>query len=247
MNAFEQLNADIARKNSVVCVGLDPMKAQSAQEALEFSKKIIDLTHDVAVAFKPQIAYFEVFGATGWQAYKDTIAYIHSKGVLAIDDAKRGDIGSTCEAYAKAHFEELGADFVTVNPYMGSDGLKPFLAYADKGIFVLCRTSNPSAEELQDKLLYGKVAKLIESCGGGAVVGATSPTEAKELRGLMPKAMWLVPGYGAQGGTAQSVKNCFLPGGLGAIISASRSVIYAADPRAAALTMRDELNKVRNV
>ena len=243
-NIFDKLTADIKKKNSVVCVGLDPMKSDSAQAALEFSKKIIDATHDVAVAFKPQMAFYERFGAAGWTAFKETIAYIHSKNVLAIDDSKRGDIGSTSEAYAKAHFEELDADFVTVNPYLGSDGVKPFLNYKNKGVFVLCRTSNPSAKELQDNI-YMKVAQLINEWGCGAVVGATYPEEAKKLRAAMPTSWWLVPGYGAQGGTAENVRACFNSAGLGAIISSSRDIIYAPDPRKAAETMRDQINAVR--
>lgn len=241
-----RLIADIKTKNSVVCVGLDPMKSQTAHEALEFNKTIIDATHDVVVAFKPQIAYYERFGKEGWNAFKETIAYIHSKGVLAIDDCKRGDIGETAQAYAKAHFEELNADFVTVSPYLGSDGIKPFLEYKEKGIFVLCRTSNPSAKELQDDI-YMKVAELINQWECGAVVGANYPIEAKKMRAIMPKAFWLVPGYGAQGGTAESVKNCFTQEGLGAIISSSRGIIYDKNPRQAAIKMRDELNAVRNV
>lgn len=243
--ATEKLIADIQKKNSVVCVGLDPMRASSAEEAFLFNKKIIDATHDLVVAFKPQIAYYEVFGSAGWEVFKETIAYIHSKGVLAIDDCKRADIGSTSEAYAKAHFIELGADFVTVNPYLGTDGVKPFLAYKDKGVFVLCRTSNPSASELQEAI-YMKVAELINSWGAGAVVAATAPLEAKKLRSAMPNSLWLVPGYGAQGGNAESVKNCFTPDGLGAIISSSRDIIYAENPREAALAMRDALNAVRH-
>lgn len=241
---IKRLVADINAKNSVVCIGLDPIKSNSAQEALAFNKAIIDATHDIVAAFKPQIAYYERFGTAGWQAYKDTIAYIHSKGVLAIDDCKRGDIGETSEAYAQAHFEELGADFVTINPYCGSDGVKPFLEYKEKGVFVMCRTSNPSSKELQDTI-YMKVAELINEWGCEAVVGATYPEEAKKLRGLMPKSFWLVPGYGAQGGTAESVKNCFDENGLGAIVSSSRGIIYDKNPREAALKMRDELNKVR--
>ncbi len=245
MNAFEQLAQDIKTKNSVVCVGLDPMQATTADEIVSFNKHIIDATHDLVVAFKPQMAFYERFGATGWDAFKQTIDYIHSKGVLAIDDSKRGDIGSTSQAYAKAHFEELGADFITVNPYLGSDGVAPFLTYKDKGVFVLCRTSNPSAKELQDDI-YMKVAQLINQWGSGAVVGATYPEEAKALRAAMPNSMWLVPGYGAQGGTAESVRPCFTAGGSGAIISSSRGIIYDKDPRAAAMKMRDELNAVRS-
>ena len=260
---IDRLIVDIKAKNSVVCIGLDPV-SEPADSLFEFNKKIIDATHDIAVAFKPQIAYYEQYGAEGMIAFKKTIDYIHAKGVIAIDDSKRGDIGSTATAYAKGHFEGFGADAMTINPYAGSDGLAPFLEYAGKGrgLFVWARSSNPSASELQDVTLkngepaYTAVANLVHKWGQpyigtsgysavGAVVGATYPEEAKKLRALMPSAFWLVPGYGAQGGTAEMVKDCFDANGLGAIINSSRAIIYDKNPREAAISMRDELNNVR--
>lgn len=253
---IDRLIADIKKKNSVVCVGLDPMN-ESADQLLEFGKKIIDVTHDIAVAFKPQIAYYEQHGAAGIDAFKKTIDYIHTKGVIVIDDSKRGDIGSTAQAYARGHFETFGADCMTLNAYAGSDGMTPFLEYAGKGkgLFVWVRSSNASSGELQDINLITKfVSRWGEPYIGasgyssvGAVVGANTPDDAKNLRMLMPKTFWLVPGYGAQGGTAESVKNCFDANGLGAVINSSRGIIYAKDPRTAAIEMQSALNAVRNV
>lgn len=261
---IDRLTADIQKKNSVVCIGLDPA-SEAPENIFDFNKQIIDATHDLVVAFKPQIAYYEQHGPIGLTAFKQTIDYIHSKGLVVIDDAKRGDIGSTGQAYARGHFDGFGADCLTLNLYGGSDSATPFLEYVPrgKGVFIWLRSSNPSARELQDlemadgQPLYAAAAQLIKQWGQpyigasgysavGAVVGATFPEESAKLRSLLPQTFWLVPGYGAQGGNAQSVKTCFDADGLGAIISASRSIIYAENPRAAAMEMRDELNKVRN-
>ena len=204
---------------------------------------------------KPQIAMYEQFGIEGLKVYKKTVDYCQEKGLLVIGDAKRGDIGSTSAAYATAHigkvkvgnqtFSGFGTDFLTVNPYFGTDGVKPFVDSCnenDKGLFILVKTSNPSSGEFQDKLVDGRpvyelvAEKVVEwgesSMDGdysnvGAVVGATYPEMSRVLRKLMPKTYFLVPGYGAQGGTAQDLKDCFNEDGLGAIVNSSRGIIAA--------------------
>jgi orotidine-5'-phosphate decarboxylase len=218
-------------------------------EALwQFNKAIIDHIYDLVPAVKPQIAMYERYGIEGLVVYSKTAAYAHEKGLLVIGDIKRGDIGSTAEAYALGHLgadSAFGEDFITVNPYLGYDGVKPFIEVAkaeNKGIFVLVKTSNPSSGEFQDRLCEGKplyelVAERVaawgsEHMGGGysnvgAVVGATYPEQGKILRQLMPKAFILVPGYGAQGGKAADLKPFFNADGLGAIVNSSRGIIAA--------------------
>jgi len=260
--------------NAPVCVGLDPMldyipkhiiKAayndlgetlEGAAEAIwRFNKEIIDKTYDLIPAVKPQIAMYEQFGIAGLLAFKKTVDYCKEKGLIIIGDIKRGDIGSTSSAYAIGHlgkvqvgsniYRAFDEDFATVNPYLGSDGIKPFIDVCkeeNKGLFILVKTSNPSSGEFQDKLidkkpLYelvgSKVAEWGEEHMGndysyvGAVVGATYPEMSKVLRKLMPKTYFLVPGYGAQGGTAESLKSCFNEDGLGAIVNSSRGIIAA--------------------
>ena len=204
---------------------------------------------------KPQIAMYEQFGIEGLKAYDKTVKYCQEKGLVVIGDAKRGDIGSTSAAYATAHLGKVkvgnsicsafNTDFLTVNPYLGTDGVKPFVDVCnaeDKGIFVLVKTSNPSSGEFQDRLIDGKplyehvAAKVVEwgeaSMDGaysnvGAVVGATYPEMSAVLRKLMPKTYFLVPGYGAQGGTAEDLKHCFNKDGLGAVVNSSRGIIAA--------------------
>ena len=267
VNKIEQLNAPIV-------VGLDPMlsyvpehvKAQAyeqygetlegAAEAIwQFNKAIVDATCDLIPAVKPQIAMYEQFGVEGVKAFRKTVEYCKSKGLVVIGDIKRGDIGSTSEAYAVGHlgtvqvgsktYAGFDEDFATVNPYLGSDGVKPFLKVCnecDKGIFVLVKTSNPSSGEFQDRLidgapLYELVGKKVaewgeESMDGaysnvGCVVGATYPEMGKVLRKLMPKTYILVPGYGAQGGKAEDLAHYFNADGLGAIVNSSRGIIAA--------------------
>ena len=263
------------RKRSCVCVGLDPRldmvpaaiceaafaehgaSPRGAAEAiLEFNRRVIDAAAPHACAFKPQIAFYELFGHEGVRAYAETIRYLHSLDQIVIGDIKRSDIGSTAAAYADAHlgtvrigdetFAPFDTDAVTINAYLGSDGVKPFVEVADargKGVFVLVRTSNPSAADLQDlkpsgEALYRHVARLVVDWGAGhigesgyssvgAVVGGTYPEEAAELRKLMPHALFLVPGYGAQGGTAADVAKSFSPDGLGAVVNSSRGIIFA--------------------
>ncbi|MBS5932377.1 MAG: orotidine-5'-phosphate decarboxylase [Clostridiales bacterium] len=267
INRIENLGAPIV-------VGLDPMlgyipecvKAKAfaekgetlegAAEAIwQFNKAIVDATHDLIPAVKPQIAMYEQFGIEGLKAFKQTVEYCKEKGLIVIGDVKRGDIGSTSEAYAVGHlgkvtvgqnsFYGFDEDFVTVNPYLGSDGIDPFIKVCkeeNKGLFILVKTSNKSSGEFQDQLVNGrplyelvgeKVASWGESHMGdsysyvGAVVGATYPEMGKILRKIMPKTYILVPGYGAQGGKASDLAPYFNKDGLGAIINSSRGIIAA--------------------
>lgn len=271
---IDQLIANIKKTNAPIVVGLDPMmkfipeqiqKAafaeygetlKGAAEAIwQYNKGIVDAVADLIPAVKPQIAMYEQFGIEGLKAYDKTVKYCQEKGLVVISDAKRGDIGSTSAAYATAHLGKVkvgnnicsafNTDFLTVNPYLGTDGVKPFVDVCnaeDKGIFVLVKTSNPSSGEFQDRLIDGKplyehvAAKVVEwgeaSMDGaysnvGAVVGATYPEMSAVLRKLMPKTYFLVPGYGAQGGTAKDLKNCFNEDGLGAVVNSSRGIIAA--------------------
>lgn len=267
INRIENLGAPIV-------VGLDPMlgyipdcvKAKAfaekgetlegAAEAIwQFNKAIVDATHDLIPAVKPQIAMYEQFGIEGLKVFKQTVDYCKEKGLIVIGDIKRGDIGSTSEAYAVGHlgkvtvgqnsFAGFDEDFVTVNPYLGSDGIDPFIKVCkeeNKGLFILVKTSNKSSGEFQDQLVNGrplyelvgeKVASWGESHMGdsysyvGAVVGATYPEMGKILRKIMPKTYILVPGYGAQGGKASDLAPYFNKDGLGAIINSSRGIIAA--------------------
>ena len=228
----------------------------SEAQAVElWAREVIDAVADVVPAVKPQAAFFEVFGAEGFVALEKTMRYAHQKGLFVVDDSKRGDIGNTARAYAQAHLAPDGplqADFLTVSPFLGVDTLQPFLQAAqqyDKGLFVLVRTSNPGAQALQSAekengmtvtaWLAGQVDAMGAALRGkhgysaiGAVVGATYPLQAAELRRRMPHSWFLVPGYGAQGGNAADVLPCFNEDGLGAFVSASRSVLYAHESAA---------------
>ena len=264
----------IRQTNAPIVVGLDPMLSyiphhikreayeefgetlEGAAEAIwQFNREIIDKTYDLIPAVKPQIAMYEQFGIEGLKAFKRTIDYAKAKDLIVIGDAKRGDIGSTSAAYAVGHLGKVkvgsnvcsgfDTDFITVNPYLGTDGVKPFVDEcnaSDRGIFVLVKTSNPSSGEFQDRLvdgrpLYELVAEKVVEWGEasmdgdysnvGAVVGATYPEMSKILRKLMPKTYFLVPGYGAQGGTAEDLKYCFNEDGLGAIVNSSSGIIAA--------------------
>ncbi len=269
-----KLIEEIKKKNAPVVVGLDPqlgflpkklMKAGIKEygESLEavaaavfdFNKAIIDATYDLIPAVKPQVAMYEQFGVSGMVAYRETVEYAKSKGLIVIGDIKRGDIGSTSGAYALGHigtvqvgqktFCPFDEDMVTVNPYLGSDGVKPFVDVCnsnDRGIFVLVKTSNPSSGEFQDRMIDGRplyeyVAEKVVEWGAasmdgeysnvGAVVGATYPEQGKILRKLMPKTCILVPGYGAQGGQGKDLVDFFNEDGLGAIVNSSRGIIAA--------------------
>ena len=270
-----KLIAEIKKKKAPIVVGLDPQlkfipdgilnksiekygeSLEAAGDAIfEFNKGIVDAVYDLIPAVKPQIAMYEQYGLPGLTAFKQTVDYCRGKGLLVIGDVKRGDIGSTSGSYALAHlgkvtvgsrtFEPFGADFATVNPYLGPDGVKPFIDICrseDKGIFVLVKTSNPSSGEFQDRLIDGrplyelvgeKVREWGELCTDesgwsnvGAVVGATYPEMGKVLRDVIPKSYILVPGYGAQGGTGKDLIPFFDSDGLGAIVNSSRGIIAA--------------------
>ena len=229
---------------------------EGAAEAIwQFNKGIVDAVCDLVPAVKPQIAMYEQFGIPGLSAFAKTVAYCKEKGLIVIGDIKRGDIGSTSSAYAVGHLGKVTVgsksyygfdeDFVTVNPYLGSDGVKPFIDVCKeekKGIFVLVKTSNPSSGEFQDRIIDGKplyeyVGKMVDEWGKecmgdsysyvGAVVGATYPEMGKVLRDIMPKAYILVPGYGAQGGKGKDLVHFFNKDGLGAIVNSSRGIIAA--------------------
>ena len=271
---INKLIANIQKTNAPIVVGLDPMlnyipkhvqeKAfkeygetlEGAAEAIwQFNNEIVDHTSDLIPAVKPQIAMYEQFGIPGLMAYKKTVDYCKEKGLVVIGDIKRGDIGSTSAAYATGHvgkvqvgskkYAGFDVDFVTLNPYMGSDSINPFIDACKeekRGMFVLVKTSNPSSGEFQDQLVNGrplyelvgeKVAEWGEGFMGdsysyvGAVVGATYPEMGKILRKIMPKAYILVPGYGAQGGQGKDLVHFFNEDGLGAIVNSSRGIIAA--------------------
>ncbi len=303
---INQLVDKIKKMNAPIVVGLDPMlkyvpeyirksafaergeTLEGAAEAIwRYNQGIVDAICDVVPAVKPQIAMYEQFGVPGVQVFQKTVEYCKQKGLVVIGDVKRGDIGSTSEAYAVGHLGrvQIGSaqvpafdeDFITVNPYLGTDGIKPFVDICRKekrGIFVLVKTSNPSSGEFQDRKMDGKplyelvgeyVAKWGADCMGadysyvGAVVGATYPEMGKVLRKIMPKSYILVPGYGAQGGTAKDLAPYFNEDGLGAIVNSSRGIIaayqqpayekygetgFADAARAAALAMKQDLNSI---
>jgi orotidine-5'-phosphate decarboxylase len=262
-NAWEE-------KNSLLCVGLDtdlmrlPEQLREKDHPLfEFNRAVVDATADLVCAFKPQIAYY---GASGSENELEmTIEYIHTKhpGTPVILDAKRGDIGTTATMYAKEVFDRYEADAVTVNPYLGFDALEPFLERREKGIIILCRTSNPGAKEIQDlevdgEKLYQIIARMAAkrwNRNGNVllVVGATYPLELKEIRSIVGEMPFLVPGIGAQGGDVQrAVTNGKDSTGTGMIINSSRGIIYAGEgpdfesaARSAAKSLRDEINQYR--
>ena len=279
---IDKLIEKIKKTGAPIVVGLDPMmkfvpdhikktaftqKGETLEGAAEavwlYNKEIIDKTYDLIPAVKPQIAMYEQFGIPGLCAFKRTVAYCKEKGLVVIGDIKRGDIGSTSAAYAAAHLGKVQVgsslcagfdeDFVTVNPYLGSDGVQPFIDVCreeQKGIFVLVKTSNPSSGEFQDRMvstggitfseqaLYELVGMKVEEWGGqlmggkgyssvGAVVGATYPEQGKVLRKVMPHAFILVPGYGAQGASGKDLIHFFDENRLGAIVNSSRGIIAA--------------------
>ncbi len=275
IHMIDRLVEGIIKTNAPIVVGLDPQlkfipqyiqeKAfaehgetlkGAAEAILEFNKGIVDAIEGLVPAVKPQIAMYEQYGLPGLRAFKETVDYCHKKGLLVIGDVKRGDIGSTSGAYALAHLGKVQVgtktiapfdeDFATVNPYLGSDGVKPFIDVCKsdkKGIFVLVKTSNPSSGEFQDRIvdgkpLYEEVGRMVDAWGNdcigasgysavGAVVGATYPEMGKVLRDIMPKAFILVPGYGAQGGKGKDLVHFFNEDGLGAIVNSSRGIIAA--------------------
>ncbi|MBI3160816.1 MAG: orotidine-5'-phosphate decarboxylase [Chloroflexi bacterium] len=255
---FERLEARARAADSLLCVGLDPhpddLLEASAEAARDFCLGLIQATHPFAAAFKPNSAFFEVHGAAGMQALADVIAAV-PEGIPVILDAKRGDIGSTAEAYARAAFEALGADAITVNPYLGGDAVAPFLADPARSAFLLCRTSNPGAADVQDLdtggvPLYMEVARLAEGWNAfgnaGLVVGATYPDELAELRRTLPEMWFLTPGVGAQGADLEAALRAGLRAdGLGLLVPVSRAISRAADPAKTADDLRRAMNAVR--
>lgn len=303
---INRLVENIRKKKAPIVVGLDPMLSyvpefildravkehgetlEAAGAAVwEYNKGIVDAVCDEIPAVKPQIAMYEQFGLPGMQAFQKTVDYCREKGLIVIGDVKRGDIGSTSAAYANGHLGSVqvggtkcyafNEDFITVNPYLGSDGVSPFVDVCreeKKGIFVLVKTSNPSSGEFQDQKVDGRplyeivgehVARWGADCMGdsysyvGAVVGATYPEMGRILRKIMPKTYILVPGYGAQGGTAADLKPYFNEDGLGAIVNSSRGIIcaykqdkyagfgesgYADAARQAVLDMKEDINRI---
>ena len=297
----ERLNEAVLRTKCALVVGLDPRVQSLPEEllaaaisehgntlegaaaaVLEFNMGLIDAVSGIVPAVKPQLAFYEPLGVAGMKAFVDTINYAQEQGLLVIADGKRNDIGSSAAGYADAFLglTELTAnesaraftcDALTVNPYLGSDGVKPFLESSlqhGNGLFVLVKTSNPSSSEIQNLVSSGKkvyeiVGELVHTWGKdhldsfgyspvGAVVGATFPAEAQELRTIMPHSIFLVPGFGAQGGGPRDVVPCFNPDGLGAIVNSSRDIIFAfrkhsgdykVRAREAAMESRDAINK----
>ena len=257
----------------------------AAQAIAEFNRNVIDNICDIVPAVKVQIAYYEMYGVEGMKTFAETLAYASKKGMYVMTDAKRNDIGATAECYAKAYLGKtfvngasetaFDSDFLTVNGYLGSDGIVPFLKWMkerDKGIFVLVKTSNSSSGELQDmrlsdgKTVYEYMGQLVEewgkNCRGkygysdvGAVVGATHPAQAEILRKQMPHTFFLIPGYGAQGGTARDLKVCFDADGMGGIVNSSRGILcayrqekyngksYSEAARLASIDMKNDLNQ----
>lgn len=307
-NAMDNLIDKIIKTNNPTVIGLDPryelipscIKDKYskdfkgvAESIIEFNKKLIDVTYDIIPAVKPQIAFYEMYGLEGIRAFEETCKYAKNKGMIVIADIKRGDIGTTAKAYSNAFLgrTEVGnreekiydVDFVTLNPYMGIDSVKPFLEDCkkySKGVFILAKTSNPSSGDLQDMKLenkeevYLKVANLIEEWGKdligeygyrsvSAVVGATYPEQLKKIRKVAKHSYFLIPGYGAQGGKAKDIAYGFDEKGLGGIVNASRSLMFAYKSdlwkekykedefdkatREEAIRMREELNKAINL
>jgi len=293
----DKLIEKIIEMQNPTCVGLDTlfdylpddMKAgaktfeDAAERVFEFNKKIVDNVCDIVPSVKVQIAYYEMYGVAGMKAYEETLKYAAEKGLIVIADAKRNDIGSTASCYAKTFLGEtevngnaykpFPSDYVTVNGYLGTDGIAPFVEQCeknDKGIFVLVKTSNPSSGELQNLVLengkpvYEYMGGLVEKWGEstigeygysavGAVVGATHPTEAARLREVLPHTFFLIPGYGAQGGNAEMLKSCFGANGLGGVVNNSRGILcaykknggtYYDAARAACVAMQKDLSSV---
>lgn len=267
MNIIDSLIEKIKEKNNPTVMGLDPAlkhlpdflkEKYNLNESLEklpdaileFNKSLIDAVYDIIPAVKPNLAFYEVYGAKGIELFIETCEYARQKGMLIVTDGKRNDIGTTAQSYAEAYFGKYyDIDMLTVNPYLGEDGIKPFIDVAEKlefskGIFVLVKTSNKSSGQLQDlkledgRTIYEAVASLVDTWGEssvgkygystvGAVVGATYPEQLANLRSKMPKAYILIPGYGAQGGGAKDIVGGFNKDGLGAIVNASRSLMCA--------------------
>jgi len=249
-----RLDDDAEQLGSLLCVGLDPHPGSFEGTPADFCRRAIDATIDAALAFKPNSAFFEAWGTDGLAQLATVVEHVGGERIVILD-AKRGDIGSTAIAYAKAAHEVIGADAVTVSPYLGGDSVVPFIADAERGAFVLSRTSNPGASEIQaleaDGLpVYLHVARNAVRWNGlrnvGLVVGATAPEAMGEVRAIAPDLPLLVPGVGAQGGDLEGAVAAGLDRrGGGVVVNSSRGIVYAPDPRSAALSLRDAINDVR--
>lgn len=257
--------------SSLLCIGLDPhipdLKEANADSARDFCLNLVKQTSRYAAAFKPNAAFFEVFGAEGWTALKDVINAINDESnrlgsrIPIILDAKRGDIASTAEAYAKSAFENLGVDCITLNPYLGKDSIEPFIQNTEKGVFLLCKTSNAGSMDLQNLLvlpvgsdnpmpMYSYVAQLAQQWNEknniGIVVGATHPQIMSNIRASVPDMWFLAPGVGAQGGELElAMKSGLRKDGKGMLINVSRSIARAEKPGVAVAELRDEILNIR--
>src|SRR5687768_17461168 len=259
---FSFLEKRVDDCSSLICIGLDPhipdLKEPSAAAALDFCLNLVKQTAPYAAAFKPNAAFFEVFGAEGWTALKQVIEAINEESnrlgsrIPIILDAKRGDIASTAEAYAKSAFETLGVDCITLSPYLGKDSIEPFIQNQEKGVFLLCKTSNPGSGDLQDLTLASgdplhiHVAKLAQTWNTknniGLVVGATYPETLARVRNVAPNLWFLAPGVGAQGGELESALKAGLrKDGKGMLINVSRAIARAEKPGSAAAELRDAI------
>jgi orotidine-5'-phosphate decarboxylase len=268
MNFLQKLESITLKNNSLVCIGLDPdPKLMPEKTGIhEFNKAIIEATSDLVCAYKPNLAFYESLGKEGMQALEDTLKNIPTE-IVTIGDAKRGDIGNTSKAYAKALFDILGVDAVTLNPYLGFDSIEPFIQYEGKGSFILCRTSNPGAADFQSLKCEtsGGIRPLFEIVADkarqwntrgniGLVIGATYPEELKLIRQKHPEMPILIPGVGAQGGEVATTIKCGVsPQGDKTIINSSRQILYASKgrdfaeaARKATLSLRNEINQYRN-
>lgn len=259
-NFFSKLEQRVQEVDSLLCVGLDPhpddLPEPIASAAKDFCLQLIEATQDLAAAYKPNAAFFEAFGPEGWRALQEVIAAV-PEGIPVVLDAKRGDISSTAAAYARSAFESLGADAITLSPYLGQDSLAPFLDDPVRGAFLLCKTSNPGSGDLQDLPvgsgglhLYEEVARKAQQWNQqgnlGLVVGATHPEAMQAIRAQAPELWFLTPGVGAQGADLQDALAAGLrPDGLGMLIPVSRGISRAEDPHAAALALRDAINQAR--
>jgi len=263
MTFDDKLRSAIGKNNSLLCVGLDTdvSRLPEGVNAASFNRAIIDATRDIVCAYKPNLAFYEARGIEGLRVLEETLAYVPS-GIPVIGDAKRGDIGNTATFYARALFETLGFDAATVNPYLGFDSVEPFIRYVDRGIFLLCRTSNRSARDFQDLVVDGRplfehvAHKAMEwntNNNIGLVVGATYPEELGRIRRLCPSTPLLIPGIGSQGGDVEAVvRHGTDETGAGILVNVSRAVLYAsgcsdfaAAARGVACDLRDEINRRR--
>jgi uridine monophosphate synthetase len=263
---FSFLEKRVDDCSSLLCIGLDPhvndLPAPNADSARDFCVNLVKQTSRYAAAFKPNAAFFEVFGADGWTALKQVIEAIKEESnrmgsmIPIILDAKRGDIASTAEAYAKSAFEKLSVDCITLNPYLGKDSVEPFVRNSEKGIFLLCKTSNPGSGDLQDLILESgeplhiHVAKLAQTWNVnnnvGIVVGATHPRVMSDIRTAVPKMWFLAPGIGAQGGELElALKAGLRKDGNGMLINVSRSIARAEKPGLAAAELRDQILEIK--